>query len=285
MAKIAAVLLNYNDGENTVKAAQRIRGFQNIDRIILVDNASTDGSRELLSKFAAQEPKAVTVFNDKNGGYGYGNNRGVDAAKKEGCEYVLIANPDAVFTERTVDRLADALKEEKAAASGALMKGARYTDCAWPLLGFWGELAYAGPFTKRLFRREISYPRVFFKMLPAPVGAVHGSLFLVKTADFCEAGGFDEQVFLFGEEKILGKRLAAIGKQTVLTGAVYTHEGAKSMKQGGLDAVKRQKERQKSERYYYKNYLQAGPLEMLIARLQQAIVLAETKLGTKAGKL
>lgn len=225
------------------------------------------------------------IINDRNGGYGYGNNRGADAAKALGCDYALIANPDVEFPEKTVQKLADSLKQEGTAVSGALMEGARFTDCAWPLLSLTGELAYAGPFTKRLFRRDISYPRAFFKMLPAPVGAVHGSLFMVRLDDFAEAGGFDERVFLFMEEKILGQRMASIGKRIVLTDATYRHAGSGSMKKAGLDGVKRQKERQKAERFYYKNYLNAGIAGMLLVRLQQAAVLLETKIAAKAGKI
>lgn len=292
MAKIAAVILNYNDAQASVRAAGRIRGFRNIDRIILADNASTDDSRKTLEAYArslekngSPDEKLRLVFNDKNGGYGYGNNRGVYAAEKEGCDTVLIANPDAVFSEKTVDKMAAALEDGTVAASGALIRGARYTDCAWPLLPFTGELAYAGPLTKRVFRRKISYPRAFFRMLPAPVGAVHGSLVLVKTEDFRQAGGFDEKVFLYCEEKILGRRLAMTGKKTVLTDAVYSHAGSETLRKDGMDAVQRQKLRQESERYYYRTYLQAGPAEMLLARMQQGIVLLETVIGEKLGKL
>jgi len=326
MAKIAAVLLNYNDSDTTVKACDRLLGFGNIDQVILVDNASTDGSAETLKSYVKQtggtfppcrrsvpvdrkQPRGTfpldrkqstgnvpidrndpasrvtLILNDRNGGYGYGNNRGADAAKALGCDYALIANPDVMFTEKTVQKLADSLEKDNASVSGALMEGARFTDCAWPLLSLTGELAYAGPFTKRLFKRSISYPRAFFKMLPAPVGAVHGSLFMVNLKDFYAAGGFDERVFLFMEEKILGQRMAAIGKRVVLTDAVYKHAGSGSMKKAGLDSVNRQKERQKAERFYYKNYLHAGMFGMLLVRLQQAAVLLETKLAAKAGRI
>ena len=42
--KLAAVILNYKDALTTIEAAKRIDGFSCIDHIVIVDNASPDGS-------------------------------------------------------------------------------------------------------------------------------------------------------------------------------------------------------------------------------------------------
>jgi len=300
MPKTAVILLNYNDGAAAVKAAERIRAFKNIDAIILADNASTDDSAEVLRAYTGDCPPSLLfgeggtvpeflsgedgtvpvklLLNPRNGGYGYGNNRGVEEAVKRGCDYALIANPDAVFTEETVEKLKGALQNGNAAA-GALMEGKKKTDCAWPLLSFAGELAFAGPLTKRIFRKKVLYPEEYFASLPREAGAVHGSLFLVRTEDFVKAGGFDEEMFLFCEEKTLGKRLEAIGKKIVLTDAVYGHAGSETLKKTGMSAVKRQKARQKSERIYYRKYLGAGPVRMFAVSIEQLAVLLETMIA------
>ena len=268
----ALILLNYNDPVSTLKAAERVRGFQKIDRVILVDNASTDDSVREFTGYDAE-----LVVNKRNGGYGYGNNAGVKRAAELGCDIAIIANPDAVFTEDAVDIILTALSGADVAAAGALMKGKPASDSSWPLLSLRDEVLFACPILKRVFRNRVSYPKEFFRGLPKPVGAVHGSLFAVKTAEFLSAGGFDERFFLFCEEKVLGQRLQKLGKQVVLTHAVYDHTGSESMKHGGLSMVRRQKERQKSERLYYRQYLGATPLQMIGIRLLQLVVLAETR--------
>ena len=48
MTDIAAVILNYNDSKAVMDLAGTIAGYGSIDRIIVVDNASTDGSAEIL---------------------------------------------------------------------------------------------------------------------------------------------------------------------------------------------------------------------------------------------
>ena len=149
--KLAAVILNYKDALTTIDAARRIDGFSCIDHIVIVDNASPDGSAgkiteafhlkehngstpEVISetvnsndKASAAEtkigPKITLLKAPKNGGYGYGNNMGVKyAAEKLEAELVLIANPDACFDEALILRMRQSFAEDdRAAVVGAVM--------------------------------------------------------------------------------------------------------------------------------------------------------------------
>lgn len=226
-----------------------------------------------------QGDRLLLIENEKNGGYGYGNNRGVSAAANADCKYAMILNPDVRVPEETILKMKKALAYDDTAAAGARMEGQKATDCAWPLLAFEEELLFNGPLTKRLFCRRVNYPKRFFKLPEVAVGAVHGSLLMVKIPDFLKAGGFDEDLFLFMEEKVLGQKLNQLGRKLVLTDGSYRHEGSETMKKQGMDAVKRQKQRQKSERIYYKKYLGADKSQMMKVYLQQALVMLETRLA------
>ena len=274
--KTAVCILNYNDAGAALSLAERVRAFKNVDTVVLIDNASADGSELVLSEYAKDRENVVFQRNPVNGGYGYGNNSGVRLSAEAGCEYTLIANPDTVFSEETVEKLKAALSDEGTAVSGAVMEGKPLTDCAWPLLSFKEEAYFAGPVLKRVHRKSVLYPESFFKSLPRKVGAVHGSLLMVRNSDFLKAGGFDEEFFLFCEEKVLGHRMSMIGKSVVLTDAHYSHAGSSTMKKAGLSAAARQKERQRSERIYMKKYLKADTFRMTVFRLLQAAVLTET---------
>lgn len=281
--KLAVCILNYNDATSAINLVERVRMFKNVDTVIIVDNASADGSELVLREYATEvRPDGAPVIfkaNPRNGGYGYGNNSGVKLSKETGCDYTLIANPDTVFTEETVDTLIDAIEKENVAAAGAVMEGKPLTDSAWPLLPFKEEAYFAGPVLKRVHKKSVLYPESLFNNLPQKVGAVHGSLLLVKNEDFLKVGGFDEDFFLFCEEKVLGQKMSMIGKDIVLTGAGYSHSGSETMKKIGLSAVGRQKERQKSERLYMKKYLNATDSQMFSFRILQGIVLIETTIA------
>lgn len=279
--KTAVCILNYNDASSAIELAERVRAFKNADAVIIIDNASVDGSGLVLKEYASGTGgRVIFKETEKNGGYGYGNNRGVMISEAEGCDFTLIANPDTVFTEDTLRGMLDALTCGSTAACGAVMEGKPLTDCAWPLLPVKEEMYFAGPVLKRLFRKRVLYPEEYFDKLPQKSGAVHGSLLLVRNKDFLEAGGFDEEFFLFCEEKVLGQRLSMLGKDTVLIDAVYSHKGSETMKKAGLSAVGRQRERQRSERLYMKKYLHADRRQMFLFRILQGAVITETVIAS-----
>ncbi len=134
--KLAAVILNYNDAKGTVDAVKRIAGFSCFSDIIVVDNASTDNSAcEITVEIEkAQNSKLHFIINDKNGGYGFGNNAGVRYAyDKLGARLAVIANPDAVFEEALIVNMQRLFEQDKkAAAVGAVMLSNARISCKQP---------------------------------------------------------------------------------------------------------------------------------------------------------
>lgn len=63
--KTAAVILNYNDAQGTVDAVKRINGFFCFDSIVVVDNASSDNSAELI-KLTVDSLNAAESFTDSD---------------------------------------------------------------------------------------------------------------------------------------------------------------------------------------------------------------------------
>ena len=293
--KTAVVLLNYNDAEATIAAVRRIESFSSVNSIIVLDNASKDDSlKRLVQEFAAgnkenaagKNNRIYLLKNKKNGGYGYGNNRGVSFAKKHcGAELVLIANPDAFFDETLVKVMKKAFEEDSlTGAAGAVMEGfggyEDYLRSGWCERDFKHELMASAPVLKRLFRDKINYSEKYynFNAPVIPVYAVHGSLVMVRADAFLSCGGYDEEMFLYMEEYALAARLKKSGYKTVLLSQSYKHEGSHSISGDGNNAVKRQRFRQASELIYYRKYLGACKPGLLLARLLQKIILLETYL-------
>lgn len=320
--KTAAVILNYNDPETTARQVLRIRDYQNLGAVIVVDNASTDAS--VLQLKPLEDGRVTVVEAGRNGGYGAGNNLGMRYAREKlGAKYVLIANPDTEFSDETVGRLADFLDghpdfavaapvqcvpaETKAEAGHAEdgteadrpaespdgdspaedprnVPGTR-ENClagaaAWPLRPWLYDLLESGPVSRRLFTTALHYDAGKFRgRQAAAVDCVPGSLLMADLRKMEEAGGYDENVFLYEEEYILGARLRAKGYRTaLLPGERYVHRHAVSISKSYATLLKRQRLREKSTLYYYKKYLGISRAQELFTRLFHAAVELEVVL-------
>ena len=342
--KLAAVILNYNDAEGTVDAIKRIIGFSCFTEIIAVDNASTDDSIHKITAAIEniKDTRLHFVINDKNGGYGYGNNAGVRYAHdKLGAELAVIANPDAVFDESLIISMQRIFEQDRdTAVVGAVMRksigtahrqsgrkgrcrftnavsagfnkshGRRYIDISsesglsqsaslkpaqkcetftydeciasgWRRRSTLMCMLNSGPVSRRLFKNYINYSESYYKGhdKTVEVYAVHGSLLMVSTDKFTEVGGYDEDMFLYGEENVLAEKLYRSSYKTFLLKQGYEHAGSVSITGAGLKAVKRQQLRNTSENYYYRHYLDCDESGMNIVKLFQRAVLLETRIA------
>lgn len=98
--KVAIILVNYNgkrDTEDCIKSLREIR-YDNYE-IIIVDNCSTDGSKEYITN---KYKDVIYIYSDKNLGFSGANNYGIDYALSNNADYILLLNND---TEVDVDFL------------------------------------------------------------------------------------------------------------------------------------------------------------------------------------
>lgn len=285
--KVCCVIVNYNDGDTVMNLVDRITGFKVLEGIVVVDNRSTDDS---LEKLRSLEGDKVTVIRgERNGGYGYGNNLGVQyAVKVMGATHVAIANPDVEFTERTILALGRLFqKHPDLGAAAPVMEDMQYGGLGrgWRLHGFLGELLVMGPVSRRLFRRFLNYPEQYYRgKRVVGVGAVHGSMLMVDGKAFLECGGYDEGIFLYQEESVLGWRMRTGGYRTaVLMTETYVHRHGTSIIKSCESQMRRQMIRHESVLYYMKHYLYINRFQQLAAKVWFGGILAEIWLAG-AGK-
>src|SRR5438094_174345 len=83
--------------------------------VIVVDNASGDGSAEMVRD---QFPEVCLIANQENRGYAAGNNQGIAAARGEN---IMLLNPDTEVPGEAVERLEECLREHPRAGATAPM--------------------------------------------------------------------------------------------------------------------------------------------------------------------
>ena len=275
--KTTLIILNYNDGERTKGLLLQAAGYDVINDIVVVDNASTDGSYELLKE---EEGEHIHVIRrNSNGGYAKGNNEGaLYALKKLHPDIIFIANPDVSFTEPAAKAMAEALMNNNEYAAVAPFVRQGYN--VWNLPGFIGIL-------RSLFLFSFTAEKILLKRAVertgadlAPVGVIEGSFFAVSAEKFREVSGFDERTFLYGEEIMLARRFRRKGyREAVLPKMVYDHLHSASIKKiyRSSKAAAFHHFRD-SFRIYNKYYLKTGPVEDRIFDICWKLGLMERKI-------
>jgi N-acetylglucosaminyl-diphospho-decaprenol L-rhamnosyltransferase len=206
---VAAVVVNYNAGAVLLDCVRSLRA-EGVDEVVVVDNASTDGS---LAALRASDPAAVVVETGANLGYGAAANRGVAASS---ADLVLVMNPDTTVEPGTIKALVAALEADpRLAIVGPRIEnsdGSVYPSVrTFPALGDALGHAFLHPFAPRnRFSRR-------YRMLdwdhgaPAEVDWVAGTCLLVRRSVFDQLGGFDERYFMYVEDVDLCWRAGQAG--------------------------------------------------------------------------
>lgn len=257
----ACIILNYNNAMTTIRLAEAVKDYPSLDCLVLVDNCSTDDSFEVLSELRSDRIHVIRT--ERNGGYGYGNNRGVEYANSVlGAEFAVIANPDVEFTNECINLLFEELQKDIDCGVIAPVsldpKGNLSRNVAWKQLPAFFEVLGSSVLINRLIRHRSSYSNeyLFGTGGSKEVDIVPGSLLAINIEHFIRSGMYDEEVFLFCEEKILAWRLRNIGKTTKLCVDVrYVHRHSETINKNISSYVKRTGIWLKSKKHFLKGYL------------------------------
>ncbi|HZU79415.1 MAG TPA: glycosyltransferase family 2 protein [Acidimicrobiales bacterium] len=222
MTAVGAVVVNHDAGDTLLRCIASLR-HEGVDELVVVDNASTDGSADRL---VHADEGVQLVRAGANLGYGRAANRGM---RLLGTPFVLVANPDLLVHEGALARLAAVLEADPtlAIAGPKLLNedGSRYpsarrfpswTDAAGhALLGTWIP---DNPFSRRYRMSDLEASEV------TPVDWVSGACFLARAEVLRELGGFDERYFMYMEDVDLCWRARLAGHGVVhVPDAVVTH--------------------------------------------------------------
>ncbi|MDW8103274.1 MAG: glycosyltransferase family 2 protein [Anaerolineae bacterium] len=223
LPSVTVIVLNYNGIKYLQDCFGSLRQLiYPSDRLelMLVDNASTDGSIELMRH---NFPEVTIVQNPENYGYGKGNNIG--AAKARG-EVIAFLNNDMRVDRLWLLELARPLvadKEIVASGSKILTWDGKKIDFAGGAMNFYGFGYQIGWGEKK--SDEIILNSDEFMPILAPCGGA----MLIRKKEFLKVGGFDEDFFAFYEDIDLGWRLWLLGYKVVLAPrsiAYHIHHGS-----------------------------------------------------------
>jgi GT2 family glycosyltransferase len=248
---LSIVIVNFNTKQITLDCLDSI--YKIISglsfEVVVVDNGSTDDSAEALSKLESKYKNFKLIRSSVNLGFGAGNNLGVKAAKGE---YLLLLNTDTIFTENNLSYCVEAVRKNKQIGAyscnlvnkdGSHQPSGGHFPTLFRLLTwqfFIDDLPLIGdkftsihPHSPGFFfmnkltgKKGVAGPSPTFQTQP---DWVTGAFMLVPRKVFWQAGGFDENIFMYTEELELCYRIKKLGKKIVLDGhSSVTHLGGAS---------------------------------------------------------
>lgn len=189
--------------------------------VIVVDNASSDGSVEMLK---SDYPLVKLIINERNEGFSKANNKGVHEAVGE---FVLLLNSDTLIKENIFFNLVRFMKEmsEVGICSPAILNlnGDIQTMRTWNMTPFQSFKRIINIYKVQHDKRSKVHKRK--DIIDAEI--VAGVCFMVRRQVFHEVGLLDENYFMYNEEDDFCRRVREKGwKIAYITGSgVYHYRG------------------------------------------------------------
>ncbi len=247
---ISIIIVNHNAGKllqdcvDSVK--QRTLGVS--FEIIIVDNASTDGSCEFLNSEYADVKVVRSVTNV---GFGRGNNLGMQKATGK---YIFLLNPDTALLNNAVKIMFDFM-EHPENLSIAVCGSSLYDSSKKPAISFGrfptpcSLIFYSIPLSAIIHRNDGLVLKAKKEFLF--VDYVSGADYFVRREVIDEIGQFDENFFAYYDETDLAKRISAIGyKSVIVTAAAIMHLEGKCFK----NSLHRRRVMFESSLYYMRKF-------------------------------
>ena len=231
MRRFSIVVVSYNVAPLLARCLDSVLAqLTESDEVVVVDNASHDGSAALVER---EYPRVRLIASPENLGFGAGCNRGIAAS--DGA-FVLLLNPDCELAPGSLDGFARFMDSHpRAAVAGGRL---RYADGSFQHASFrfptlWQVALDFFPINWRLTESRLNgrYPRAWDERafeIDHPLGA----LMCVRRAAIDEVGGFDEGYFMYAEEVDWCLRFKRAGWQVWhCPDALAVHHGGQSTKQ------------------------------------------------------
>tara|TARA_S200000501_G_scaffold190210_1_gene179135 strand:+ start:129708 stop:130607 length:900 start_codon:yes stop_codon:yes gene_type:complete len=265
---VGIIVLNYNCFEETVAFIKNIQNQQPSFplKMLIVDNNSSDNSYKQFVEEFRFDAEVDFIKTKSNLGYGAGNNCGIKYLKdKYNLEYLMICNPDIKISIENIPKILKDFQIDKMIAAVSIQMidvNNLKKLSAWKLPDLIDDLILSISILNKVFTNKIYYTD---SSKPRYVEVLQGAFLIIKSEAMDYIGGYDEKVFLYGEERILGYKLKKAGYKLYFNpNFTFIHKiGASIEKEFPLKSSKFMI-MQQSRRHYHKHYLNQNWIKLTI---------------------
>lgn len=204
--QVSIIIVNYNTKDITENCiASIISQAKDVEyEIILVDNASSDGSKEYFEK----RNGIHYIYSNENLGFGRANNLGAEKAKGE---LLFLLNSDTILIENSIKKMCDFFYENENKLNIGVL-GCKLIDAKH-------EVAHSGGYFPTPFSEYLLMFSSYFKFKNAEfiidenkeyqmIEKVTGADMLLRKTLFDSVSGFSPLFFMYFEETDMQKRIS-----------------------------------------------------------------------------
>lgn len=264
--KLGMCIVNYNDYKTTKRLIDNIINYKCLDKIVVVDNKSTDNSLINLKKLESKKIKIIA--SNKNGGYSYALNIGCKYLIEEFKELtIIVSNSDIIIdSENDLIELAKIVSDNRVVVAPTIIEG-NNLNRGWKIPKPTDDILQNIFYFHRYFKKKIMYPDNYYHKKLSKVEVVSGSFFLINSKHLENINYFDDKVFLYYEENILGVKTKKVGKSMVVVNDIdVVHDHSVTIDKS-LKAIKKYDILKQSQYYFEKYYNKANWLQLLLLKI------------------
>jgi len=243
--RVSIIIVNYRGADDTIECLESLlRSSWRDFEIVIVDNASGDGSIERLtswiggrdsrsiftestsgcsnqSSVSAPSIRVSLIETETNLGFSGGNNTGILQALQRKVDWILLLNNDTVTEPDTLVNLLKGAEDSGADLAGCPIweyGRAHMPWCGGGRFGWWAD------------RYDSTVPATYSGGTSAfETDWITGCCLLVRRHVFEQIGLLDDNLFLYCEDADFSRRAAYAGfKRVIVTGAKIYHKGGRS---------------------------------------------------------
>ncbi|MBO7347119.1 MAG: glycosyltransferase family 2 protein [Bacteroidaceae bacterium] len=228
MTKVAIVILNWNGADMMHRFLPGVIANSPEARVFVADNASSDGSLEMLS---ADFPTVSQIVLDRNYGFADGYNQ---ALRQVEAEYYVLLNSDVETPHQWLAPLLQYMEANPdVAACQPILRcqwNKEYFEYAGAAGGYLDSLGY--PYCRGRLMATVEKDYGQYNTI-VPVMWATGACMMIRSQDYWQVGGLDGRFFAHQEEIDLCWRLRSRGRGIVcIPDSIVYHLGGGTLPQG-----------------------------------------------------
>ncbi|MDD6224187.1 MAG: glycosyltransferase [bacterium] len=270
--KTGMLIINYNDYPSTKKLLNNIKNYSIIDKVIVVDNNSTDDSKKKLKSL--KDPKIEIIVSKKNNGYSSAINLGCkELIKQLGQCNIIISNSDIIIQqEQDIKNLLELLSKKNIGVVAPTVLERGILNRGWKQPTPWIECLMNIPYIHRIVRKKLlNYKENHYQQNTSIVDIVSGCFFLIKSTTMQEIDFLDENLFLYYEENVLATKLKKINKKSIIDNKTMIVHNHSVTIDKNMNLIKKYKIQKKSQYYFEKEYNKANIIQRILLKLTATI--------------